>query len=173
MISLMIHSRIDNHFMNHIICVFIWWHVMIMWWFDHVTCERNIQHVKWLEKHLYKIFRYFLIKNHSSSNSSINVVHSDDVACHELKWFTLINRILQIRFIAFWFIESLMQQIFNLFINMIIIESTSINKFSEVFHFAENDNRIDLETNAFFENELNLVTANRIFINNIVNHLLV
>ncbi len=44
-----------------------------------------------------------------------------------------------------------MQQIFNLLINMIIIESTSINSFSEVFHFAENDNEIDFETNALFE----------------------
>jgi hypothetical protein len=86
---------------------------------------------------------------------------------------TLINRILQIRFIAFWFIESLMQQIFNLLINMIIIESSSTNSISEVFHFVENDNRIDFETNALFENELNLVTANRIFINKFVNHLLV
>ncbi len=87
--------------------------------------------------------------------------------------FTLISRILQIRFIAFWFIESFMQQIFNLFINMIIIESTSTNNLSEVFHFVDNDNRIDLETNALFENELNLVTANRIFINKFFNHLLV
>ncbi len=66
-----------------------------------------------------------------------------------------------------------MQQIFNLLINMIIIESTSTNSFSEVFHLAENDNRIDLETNALFENELNLATANRILINKFVNHLLV
>ncbi len=66
-----------------------------------------------------------------------------------------------------------MQQIFNLFINMIIIESTSTNIFSEIFHFAENDNRIDFETHAFFENELNFVTANRIFINKFVNHLLI
>jgi hypothetical protein len=66
-----------------------------------------------------------------------------------------------------------MQQIFNLLINMIIIESTSINSFFEIFHFVENDNRIDFETNALFENELNLVTANRIFINKFVNHLLV
>ncbi len=74
---------------------------------------------------------------------------------------------------SFLFIESLMQQIFNLLINMIIIEFTSTNSSSEVFHFAENDNRIDLETNALFENELNLVTANRTFINKFVNHLLV
>jgi hypothetical protein len=66
-----------------------------------------------------------------------------------------------------------MQQIFNLLINMIIIESTLINNFSEVFHLVENDNRIDLETNALFENEVNFVIANRIFINKFVNHLLV
>jgi hypothetical protein len=47
--------------------------------------------------------------------------------------FTLISRILQIRFIVFWFIEFFMQQIFNLFINMIIIESTSINNFLKFF----------------------------------------
>jgi hypothetical protein len=66
-----------------------------------------------------------------------------------------------------------MQQIFILLINMIIIEFTSTNSFSEVFHFAENDNRIDLETNVLFENELNFIIANRIFINKFVNHLLV
>ncbi len=65
-----------------------------------------------------------------------------------------------------------MQQIFNLFINMIIIESTSINNFFKVFHFAENDNRIDLDTNAFFENELNLVIANRKLFNKYVIYLL-
>jgi hypothetical protein len=66
-----------------------------------------------------------------------------------------------------------MQQIFNLLINMIIIELSSTNKFSEIFHFAENNNRIDLDTKAFFENELTFVTANRILINKFVNYLLV
>jgi hypothetical protein len=33
------------------------------------------------------IKHYVIInKNYSSFNSSINVIHSDDVACHELKW---------------------------------------------------------------------------------------
>jgi hypothetical protein len=66
-----------------------------------------------------------------------------------------------------------MQQIFNLLINMIIIGSSSTNSSSEVFHPAENDNRIDLETNALFENGLNLATADRTLINKFVNHLLV
>jgi hypothetical protein len=65
-----------------------------------------------------------------------------------------------------------MQQIFNLLINMIIIESASTNNSSEIFHSAENDNRIDLDTNAFFENELNLATANRKLFNKYVIYLL-
>jgi hypothetical protein len=65
-----------------------------------------------------------------------------------------------------------MQQILNLLINMIIIESSSTNSLSEVFHFAENDNRIDLDTNALFENELNLATANRKLLNKYVIYLL-
>jgi hypothetical protein len=66
-----------------------------------------------------------------------------------------------------------MKQIFNLFINMIIVKSSSTNNFLETFHFAENDNRIDLDTKTFFENEMNLVTTNNIFINEFVNYLLV
>ncbi len=66
-----------------------------------------------------------------------------------------------------------MQQIFNLFINMIIVESSSTNNFFEIFHLAENDNRINVDTKTLFENELNLITANRIFINKFVNYLLV
>ncbi len=66
-----------------------------------------------------------------------------------------------------------MQQIFNLFINTIIIESSSTNNFSETFHLAENDNRTDLDTKTLFENELNLATANRTLINKFVNYLLV
>jgi Mg2+/Co2+ transporter CorC len=65
-----------------------------------------------------------------------------------------------------------MQQIFNLLINMIIIESSSTNSFLEIFHSAENDNRIDLDTNALFENELNLATANRKLLNKYVIYLL-
>ncbi len=68
---------------------------------------------------------------------------------------------------------NFMRQIFNLFINIIIIESSSTNNFFEIFHFAENDNRIDLDTKALFENKLNLVTANFIFINKFVNYLLI
>jgi hypothetical protein len=66
-----------------------------------------------------------------------------------------------------------MQQIFNLIINMIIIESSSTNIFLEIFHFAENDNRINVDTKSLFENELFLVTANRTFIKKFVNYLLV
>jgi hypothetical protein len=65
-----------------------------------------------------------------------------------------------------------MQQIFNLLVNMIIIESSSTNNFFEIFHSAENDNRIDFDTNALFENELNLVTANRKLLNKYVIYLL-
>jgi hypothetical protein len=66
-----------------------------------------------------------------------------------------------------------MQQIFNLFINMIIVESSSTNNSFEIFHFVENDNRIIIDTKTLFENELNLVIANRTFINKFVNYLLV
>jgi hypothetical protein len=66
-----------------------------------------------------------------------------------------------------------MQQIFNLFINMIIIESSSTNNIFEIFHFAENDNRINVDTETLFENKLNFVIVNRIFINKFVNYLLV
>jgi hypothetical protein len=66
-----------------------------------------------------------------------------------------------------------MQQIFNLIINIIIIESSSTNNLFEMFHFVENDNRISVDTKLLFENELNLVTANRIFINKFVNYLFV
>jgi hypothetical protein len=66
-----------------------------------------------------------------------------------------------------------MSQIFNLLINMIIIESSSMNNFFEIFHFAENDNRINVDAKILFENELNLVIANSIFINKFVNYLLV
>jgi hypothetical protein len=65
---------------------------------------------------------------------------------------------------SFFILLNLMQQIFNLFINMIIVESSSTNNFLEIFHFAENDNRINVDTKIFFENELNFVTANRILI---------
>jgi hypothetical protein len=86
--------------------------------------------------------------------------------------FTLINRILQIRFIVF-ILLNFMQQMFNLFVNMIIVELSSTNNFFEIFHFVENDNRIIVDTKTLFENELNLVTANRILINKFVNYLLV
>jgi hypothetical protein len=76
-------------------------------------------------------------------------------------------------FILLNLLLNLMQQIFNLFINMIIIKSSSMNNFFEIFHFVENDNRISVDTKIFFENELNLVIANRIFIHKFVNYLLV
>jgi hypothetical protein len=56
---------------------------------------------------------------------------------------------------------------------MIIVESSSTNNSSEIFHFVENDNQISVDTKILFENELNLVTANRILINKFVNYLLV
>jgi hypothetical protein len=84
--------------------------------------------------------------------------------------FYLLNSSDQIhRFLSYWI---LMQQIFNLLVNMIIIESSSTNSSFEIFHSAENDNRIDLDTNALFENELNLVTANRKLLNKYVIYLL-
>jgi hypothetical protein len=76
-------------------------------------------------------------------------------------------------FILLNFFLNSMQQIFNLLINMIIIESSSTKNFFEIFYFAENDNRINVDTKTLFKNELNFATANRIFINKFVNYLLV
>jgi hypothetical protein len=83
--QLMIHSRIDDHLIDHIISRFD-----LMTFLDYVTNWVFNMWAKYLiceeiENHLYKTLCSHLIKNHSSSNSSINVVHSDDVACHELK----------------------------------------------------------------------------------------
>jgi hypothetical protein len=74
---------------------------------------------------------------------------------------------------SFFILLNLMQKIFNLFINMIIVESSSTNSFFEIFHLVKNDNRITVDTKTLFENELNLVITNRIFINKFVNYLLV
>ncbi len=102
------------------------------------------------------MFFFFLIVPESSFSHHIDQSNSSDQ----------IHRF----FSSYWIF---MQQIFNLFINTIIIESSSTNNFSETFHLAENDNRTDLDTKTLFENELNLATANRTLINKFVNYLLV
>jgi hypothetical protein len=73
----------------------------------------------------------------------------------------------------FFILLNFMQQIFNLFIYMIIVESSSTNNFFEIFYFVENDNRINVDTKILFKKELNLVIANYIIINKFVNYLLV
>ncbi len=48
-----------------------------------------------------------MTKNHSSFNSSINVVHNDDIACHELKWIHIDQSNSSDQIHHFYFIESL------------------------------------------------------------------
>jgi hypothetical protein len=84
--QLTIHSRISDHLIDHIISRlylmtfndYVTNRVFSMW-AEYLTCKK-------IENHLYKTLCNHLIKNYSSFNSSINVVHSDDVACHELRW---------------------------------------------------------------------------------------
>jgi hypothetical protein len=70
--------------------------------------------------------------------------------------FTLINRILQIRF-SFFYFWIFMQQIFNLIINIIIVESSLINNFFEIFHFAEND--IESMSTRKFSSKINWILS--------------
>jgi hypothetical protein len=135
-------------------------------WAKYLTCEE-------IENHLYKTLCNLLIKiiYYLTQASTYFTVTTLRVTSWDK--FTLINRILQIRFIVLYLIKSHATNFQFIFIKMIIIESSSTNIFLEIFHLAENDNWINVDTEILYENELNLVTANRIFINKFDNYLFV